>query len=270
MEIGTVIGGTGLLSTIGFGLYQYWKRKQEAQQKEAMKHRLDRKEELESLSDELQSLHDRITTLCDQLLQPRLHEDMEFALHNLGCDILSYAHATDSSPLLRVEEVRIFHSGDRRDVILEEAEEVLDFYKNKSGKELVSVSVDIQGADDVLPYPISTNLSSVLRGINYVYIKLYEIREEYDGLLHNFDASIVKDIESTIDRLTLACYGQIFDGEEGVEISIEEYENPLEIEDAIYEEFLLSEDAHSMIEELREIANRVDEVQTDVIKTGFS
>lgn len=270
MEIGTVIGGAGLLSTIGFGLYQYRKRKQETQQKEAMKQRLDRKEELENLSDELQSLHDRITTLCDQLLQPRLHEDMEFALYNLGTDVLSYAHAANDVPLLRVEEVRIFHSGNRRDVILEEAEDVLSFYKNESGGELVSVSVGIQGGEDVLPYPIDTNLSGVLRGINYVYIKLYEIQEEYDGLLHNFDASMLEDTEDTIDQLTLACYEQIFEGKDGMKIDIEDYKNPLEIEDAIYEEFLLSEETYSMVEELREIADRVDEVQTDVIKTGFS
>ena len=270
MEIGTVIGGAGLLSTIGFGLYQYWKRKQETQQKEAIKQRLSRKEELENLSDELQSLYDRITTLCEHLLQPRLHEDMEFALHNLGSDVLSYAHAADNSPLLRVEEVRIFHSGDHRDVILEEAEDALTFYKNKSGEELVSVSVGIQGAEDVLPYAMDTNFSSILRGINYAYVKLYEIQDEYCDLLDNFDASILRDVEDTTDELTLACYRQIFGGKEGMEIDIEDYENPLEIEDAIYEEFLLSKNVHSAIEDLRGVADRVDEVQTDVIKTGFS
>lgn len=270
MEVGTVIGGAGLLVTVGFGLFEYQKRKQADQQRKAMEQRLERKEELEGLSDELAELNGRITTFCDHLLQPRLHEDMEFALHNLGTDVLSYVHAANENPTLAIEEVRIRYYGERKDAIPEDVGAVLDFYSREDREGMVRVGLEIPEGEEALSYPVHTDIDGGLNEAGYVIRKMQEVQAEYQGLLANFDSSLMADVEEATGQVVLASCEQVFTGKEGVEVVPDEYEDPLQLEDAIYEEFLLSEDVYSAVEELREVAERVDEVQTDVIKTSFS
>ncbi len=42
------------------------------------------------------------------------------------------------------------------------------------------------------------------------------------------------------------------------------------IENAIYETFVLSEDVYNAVENLETLADRIDNIQTDVITTSFS
>jgi hypothetical protein len=122
MDVATIVGSASLLTAVGFGLYQFRKQKESDRQRKEMKQRVQRKEELETLSENLQGLRDRITTLCEELIHPRSNEDIDLALYDLRSDVLSYAYAANDNPVVSVDELSFHHYGDEDDVILRNAE----------------------------------------------------------------------------------------------------------------------------------------------------
>ncbi|EMA52483.1 hypothetical protein C450_10308 [Halococcus salifodinae DSM 8989] len=97
-----------------------------------------------------------------------------------------------------------------------------------------------------------------------------EIEDWNVDLLNQFDPSLLDDLDEAVDQFTVACYEQIFSHADGVEFSVDEYDSHMGIENAIYETFVLSEDVYNAVENLETLADRIDNIQTDVITTSFS
>jgi len=148
--------------------------------------------------------------------------------------------------------------------------EVVDAYHQTNPPHLVQAKIRIQDIDDVLRWSTRENIDWGIRNIIFVRVKMDEIEDETIDLLNQFDPSLLDDLDEAVDQFTVACYEQVFTHADGVEFSVGEYDNHLEIEDAIYETFVLSEDVYNAVENLETLADRIDNIQTDVITTSFS
>jgi hypothetical protein len=270
MDIATIVGSASLLTAVGFGLYQYRKQKESDRQRRKVEHRLQRKENLEELSKNLQALHDRTTTLSEHIIHPRTNEDMDLALYDLSGDVLSYAHANNENPVVSVDELEFRHPNEERNRILNEEVEVVDAYNKTVGNGYVSIFIHIEQSRDHLRYSTRRSISGGLRGISFVHEQLQTIRNGHVDILDQFDSSLIEDTVNALNQLTTACFKQIFESYDGVEFDLDDYETPTELEDAIYSEFLLSEEVHTAIDDLEEVSERIDEIQKAVISTSYS
>lgn len=268
MDVATVVGGASLLTAVGFGLYQLQKQRESDRRRKEMKQRLQRKEELKELSENLQGLRDRISTLSEELIHPRSNEDIDVALYGLRGDVLSYAYAADDNPVVSVDELTFNHSGEEENIILHDVEETVHAHNQNTGR--VFLTIHLEESRNLFRYSTRRHLDSGLWGISWVHERLQEIREEHEGLLSQFDSTLIDDVVDSLNRLTIACFEQVFKSYDGVEFDPDDYEGPRELEDAIYAEFFLSEDVYTAIDELEEISERVDEIQKTVIGTSFS
>lgn len=261
---GTGIGALGL----GASLYQIHKRKESKQQRMKMRQRLHRKEDLEELSDGLRELHDHIQRLHDETLNHRLNEDIELFLHTLARDMMAYRHVTDETPVVIVEEVSA-GIGDSK-MVFNTASEIVAEYRKGEDMPLIRATTTVEDKEKVLEFTRRADIAETVRGAIWVRIQLEEICDDHEDLLSQFDRELSDNIDDTLDRLISACYGRIFECSDGVEFELDEYRTPVEVENAVYETLVLSPEARDVLDDLDDLASRVDDVQTDVVKTSFS
>lgn len=271
MDIVSLIGvaGTGVgIIGLGASLYQIHKRRESKRQRIKMRQQLNRKEDLEELSDELRELHDTIQRLHDEALDPRLNEDMELFLHRLARDMMAYYHAAGKQPVVTIQEVSTGVGDDKK--VFSTASEIITEYRKGKDVPLIRAIAVVEDNENVLKFTRRDDIAWNIRGVIWIRIRLEEIRSDYEDLLSQFEAELSDDIDGTLDRLINACYGRIFEYSDGVEFELDDYHTPVEVENAVYETFVLSPKVRDLLEELRELAERVDDVQTDVVKTSFS
>lgn len=274
MEVVTIVGlgatTLGLVITTAAFLRQRQNAKNEVQQRKRMERRLNRKDELEDLSEKLRGLHSRIRLLCERTTNPRSNEDIDLFLHDFVRDLLAYHYTTGNDPTVAVPEVNHLREGGEDNISLTTTSEVVDAYHQTDPPHLVQAKIRIQDRDDALRWSTKENIDWGIRNITFVRNEMNEIEDGNVDLLDQFDPSLLDDLDEAVDQFTVACYEQIFSHADGVEFSVDEYDNHVEIEDAIYETFVLSEDVYNAVENLETLAGRVDNIQTDVITTSFS
>lgn len=272
VETAILLGGASLLTGLaglGFGFYQFRKQKESEEQQKKMERQLRRKDDLEGLSDNLRELHDRILTLCEETIHPRSNEDMEFALHDFAKDVLAYYHSTGKNPHVQIQNVVIHHTGDREDVTLNDTTEVVEAYHEDNSSYILAEAY-IVGSEEALRYVARINISEITRNILWTHAQLQTIRMNYQDLLNQFDSRLLEDIETAVDQLTAACYEQIFGHYDGVEFDPNDFDNPTEIEDAVYRTFVLSDDVYEAVDQIKLLADKIDEIQMAVVQTSFS
>ncbi|RJT03860.1 hypothetical protein D3261_10470 [Halococcus sp. IIIV-5B] len=147
---------------------------------------------------------------------------------------------------------------------------MVEYYRQTDNSARVRATTWVRDDEKVLEHVRRSDIAQALNGVTWVRLYIEDIRSDYGDLLHQFDGSILDEIDGTLDRLVDACYSEIFEHAEGVEFIPDEYGNPVEMEDAVYETFMLSDEVRGIVKDLEKLGERVSDTQTDVVQTSFS
>jgi hypothetical protein len=251
---GVVFGAAGL----GLAFYSQVKQKKFEKQ-------LERKEELRALSEQLEKVKDLEEPMNMLVSNPFSHEDLDLNLRSLGRDVLAQADATDGVPIVRVSEVSVGH-GDSKQVY-ESPDQVLQALKD--GK-LINVVFIADGNYDNFDRRRRYRFGRFLCWPSMFYRALDEIEKKNEGLVEQFSPELSNDIESTLDRIVVNLFDNIFLNKDGIEFDPVKYENADELGKDVLIKFLSYDGIEEDMEDFSELSNNVENVRTTVLQASYS